>query len=151
MSDYRSNYGGFNPMNPFAMFTEQWMMAMRAWTQAWASMMPGMSGQWQQGPWTPMAYGAPAPKLSVQVISTRPAEVSAVLNPGLEPCGLVCDPLRGEGTTPGQIDAPAIHMEPGCVRIAVHVKHDQGTGRYRGSIRKKTDGSVAGEVSVSLT
>lgn len=42
MSDDRGSYpGGFNPSNPMAMFTEQWMMAMRAWSQAWSSFAPG--------------------------------------------------------------------------------------------------------------
>src|SRR5262245_52653746 len=40
MSDYRGNTGGCNPFNPFSMLTDQWLMAMRAWTQAWLAMMP---------------------------------------------------------------------------------------------------------------
>ena len=146
MSDYRGNFGGYNPWNPLAMLTEQWMVAMRAWTQAMSAMMPGA---WQS-PWNPGAFGAPAPKLTVQVSSARPSEVSAVLFPGVEFCELTCDALRPDGATGAPIDPPAISMEPGAVRVSVKVG-DQPAGKYRGSIRKRMDNSPAGEVSVTIS
>jgi hypothetical protein len=145
MSDYKGNYGGYNPWNPLAMLTEQWMMAMRAWSQAWSAMMPGV---WQS-PWNPAAPGAPAANITVQVVSARPVEVSANVFPGSDLSGLFCEALHAEAGGAAQIDAPVINVDPVAVRVTVRVG-DQPSGRYRGYIRKRQDGSVAGEVTVTI-
>jgi hypothetical protein len=151
MNDNRGNYGGNNQWNPLAMMTGQWMSAMCAWTQAWSAMMPGM---WQS-PWTPTASGAtpasgvPAANITVQVVSTRPVEVSANVYPGSDLSGLYCEALQMEVGAPQRIDAPQIQMEPVALRVTVRVG-DQPAGRYCGYIRKKQDGSVAGEVRVTI-
>jgi hypothetical protein len=154
MSDDRGNFpGGFNPANPLAMLTEQWMMAMRPWTQAWSAFVPGMM---QQPGMNPFATNAnPAPTVSVKISSTSPVEVTANLYPGLDMAGLVCDPLRAEASaataaaTP--IDPAEIVRDPGGVRVSVKVASKQPAGRYRGYIRKKADGSVAGDLMVVVS
>jgi len=144
MSDYRGNTGGYNPNNPLSMLAEQWLMAMRAWTQAWLALMPGA---WQS-PWPGASCGTQSSRLTVQVSSKRSADVSASLAPGVDACWLICDPLRQE---PGsaQIDAPAINLDQGGVHVNVTVG-DQPAGRYRGCIRRKADGNIAGEITVNL-
>lgn len=145
MNDEKWNNGGYNPMNPFSTLTEQWMIAMRAWSQAWSAAMPGM---WQ-APWNPAPYGMQAPQVTVQVASSRPSEVRASLAPALDLSALTCDPLCLDGGT-ASIDAPVITAEPGGVLLCVKVG-DQPAGQYRGCIRKRMDGSAAGEVTVKLT
>jgi hypothetical protein len=155
MSDYKSNYGGGynNPPNPFAMLTEQWLMAMRMWSQAWSAFMPGM---WPQQGWPtpsgmPQGYEALAPKVSVQVSSTRPVEVTVTVNPGSDLLGLAAEPLRPEGFAATAIEPPTITHDPGCVRVAVKVAANQPAGRYSSFIRKKADESIAGEMTVVVS
>jgi hypothetical protein len=144
MNDYRgAPGGGFNQWNPLAMLTEQWMTAMKMWTQAWSSFMPP---GWPQPPWNPPANEGSGPKISVQVSSARPIEVTANLFPCPDMVDLFSDPLRPEGSQTATIDAVSIVREPGSVRVAVKVPADHPPGRYRGFIRKKSDSSVAGEV-----
>ena len=144
MSDYRGNYGGgFNPWGPFAIFAEQWM---RTWSQAFSNFMPG----WPQPGWPAAGYQAGAPRVSIQVSSARPAEVTASLQPGMD-SQLACDPLRPETCAASPIDPPSVVCDPVGVRISVRVNADQPVGRYRGCIRRKTDGNAAGEITVVIT
>lgn len=151
MSDDKGNFpgGGFNPMNPMAMFTEQWMTAMRAWSQAWSAFAPG--GWPMQGinPFAPA--GSVAPRVSVKVSSANPVEVTANLLPGTDNAGLISEPLRAEGFTAPPIDAPEIVRETGIVRVSVQVGPKQPKGRYLGSIRRKADGGVAGDLTVIVS
>jgi hypothetical protein len=147
MSDDRGNFpGGFNASNPLAMFTEQWMMAMRPWSQAWAAFLPAV---WQQPGMNPFASTpTSAPTVSVKISSARPVEVTANIYPGLDMAGLVAEPLLAEGSAGTPIAPAEIVREPGGVRVSVKVADKQPAGRYRGLIRKKADGSVAGELTV---
>jgi hypothetical protein len=151
MSDDKGNFqgGGFNPMNPMAMFTEQWMTAMRAWSQAWSAFTPG--GWPMQGMNPFAATGGVAPRVSVKVSSASPVEVSANLFPGTDSAGLVSEPLRADGFVAPPIDAPGIVREAGIVRVSVHVGSKQPKGRYIGSIRRKADGSAAGDLTVIVS
>lgn len=148
MSDNRGNYpGGFNPANPLAMLTEQWMTAMQPWTQAWSTFLPMM----QQPGMNPFATTAnPAPAVSMKISSASPVEVVANLYPGLDMAGLVSEPLRAEGSAATPIESPEIVRDPGGVRISVKVADKQPAGRYRGYIRKK-DGGVAGDLMVVVS
>jgi hypothetical protein len=158
MSDDRGSYpGGFNSPNPMAMFTEQWMMAMRAWSQAWSSFAPG---GWPQTMMNPFAASTgAAPSVSVKVTSSRPVEVIANISPGvsanmfapLDPHELVGEPLRTEKSGAAAIDAPEIVREPGTVKVSVKVADKLPAGRYRGNIRKKADGSAAGDLTVIVS
>jgi hypothetical protein len=150
MSDDRGSFpGGFNPSNPLAMFTEQWMMAMRAWSQAWSTFVPGA---WQQGVMNPFAANAGvAPAVSVKIASASPVEVIANLSPGLDLQELVSEPLRAEGFAATAIDPPEIVRDPGTVRVSVKVKDKQPAGRYRGSIRRKAGGGAVGELIVIVS
>src|SRR4051794_20240710 len=93
MQDDKSNYSNWtNQWGPMAAPMQTWMMAMKAWTDAWGAMMPGMWPQTGYGGTT--GYGSPAgtacasPAVSVQVSSHRPAEVTAAveLDPGADCC-----------------------------------------------------------------
>jgi hypothetical protein len=143
MNDYRGNCG-YTPLNPLSMLTEQWIMAMRAWTQAWSGMMPGA---WQP-PWTSPGYGAQSStRFTVQVKSKRPTEVTASLAPGVDVCGLACDVLHLDGGK-DMIDAPVINPDQCGVQLTVTIG-DQRAGRYRGCIRRR-DGCSAGEIIVNV-
>lgn len=153
MSDDRGSFsGGVNPANPMAMFTEQWMAAMRAWTQAWTSFAPGA---WQQNMMNPFAAPTAANAVSVRIVSARPVEVIANLSPhssfGLDLHELIAEPLRAEGSKAAPIDPPAIVREPGRVRVSIKVADKQPAGHYRGVIRKKADGNVAGDLTVIVS
>lgn len=157
MSDDRGSFpGGVNPANPMAMFTEQWMAAMRAWTQAWSSFAPGA---WQQNMMNPFVAPAAANAVSVKIASARPVEVLVNISPnlspnssfGLDPNELVAEPLRAEGSKAAAIDPPVIVREPGKIRVSVKVADKQPAGQYRGVIRRKTDGNVAGDLTVIVS
>lgn len=148
MSDDRSNFpGGFNQWNnPMAMLTEQWMAAMRAWGQAWSTMVPGGWPTAGMNPYAP--NGMPGPTVTVKVSSASPVEVTANLHPAPDAATLVAEPLRAEGFAAPQIDAPEIAREGGSVRVSVKVGAKQPPGRYRSIIRRRADESVAGELTV---
>jgi len=153
MSDDRSSSSGaYNPSNPMAMFTEQWMTAMRAWTQAWSSFVPGA---WQQNMMNPFVAAAPANSVSVKIASARPVEVLVNVSPnssfGLDLHELVAEPLRAEGSKAGAINPPEIAREPGRMRVSIKVADMQPAGLYRGVIRKKADGTVAGDLTVIVS
>jgi hypothetical protein len=152
MSDNSANYGNRpNPWGPMAPFTEQWMAAMRAWTEAWSAFVPGGLQQM----WNPAGAGysnaAPAPTVSVQVSSPRPTEVTANLRPGADCVSLEADPLQGEGASAATIKHVLISHEPGRVRVSVNVGADQPAGCYRGAIRRKADRSIVGDLTVVIS
>jgi hypothetical protein len=153
MSDDRGSFsGGYNPSNPMAMFTEQWMAAMRAWTQAWSSFVPGA---WQQNMMNPFAAAAAAQAVSVKIASARPVEVIVNISPHLSSVPdlheLVAETLRTEGPKTATIAPPEIVREPGKVRVSIKVADKQPAGHYRGVIRKKADGNVAGDLTVIVS
>jgi len=149
MNDDRGNFsGGYNPPNPMAMFTEQWMTAMRMWAQALSSYAPGM---WQQ-PGNPFPFGGVAtPAVSVQVSATSPVEVTLNLCPGSDLGGLLSEPLRAEEFMAPAIEPASVIRDPGGVRVSLKIGAEQPKGRYRGLIRKEIDKSVAGELTVIVS
>jgi hypothetical protein len=151
MSDEKTNFpGGYNPWNSMGMFTDQWMAAMRAWSQAWSAFVP--PGGWPMAGMNPLAPAAgQTPTITVKVSSASPVEVTANLHPGTDSATLISEPLRAEGFTAPQIDAPEIAREPGVVRVTVKVGARQPKGRYRSVIRRKADESVAGDLTVVIS
>jgi hypothetical protein len=150
MSDDRGSYGGgFNAPNPLAAMAEQWMMAMRTWSQMWSAYMPP---GWQQAAMNPFAYAqSPSAAVTVKLSSERAAEVSVNLYPGVDPMGLICDPLRPESTSGAPIDGVTIAQDGAATQVSVKIAAKQAAGRYRGYVHRKTDQSVAGEVIVTVS
>jgi hypothetical protein len=150
MNENRGSFnGGFNPMNPFATATEQWMTAMRAWGQVWSGFVPEA---WMQQGMNPFANnGGGASTVSVKVSSARPVEVVAIVNPGPDALQLVSEPLLAQGFPAPPIEPPSIGREAGVLRVSVNVEAQQPAGRYSGVVRKKTDGLIAGELIVVIT
>ena len=154
MNDNRSNFGNqWNPWGPMSALTEQWLMAMRPWTDAWSAFIPGgwPPQAWNSGGGTGYSNAGPMPAVSVQVWSKRPAEVTAQLCAGPDLIALTADALRGEGFAAPLIEQVSITREPGRVRVRVEIGAGQPAGCYRGAIRKKADGSIAGELTVVIT
>jgi len=153
MSDDRGSFpggfnpgGGFGPTNPMNMLAEQWMLMMRAWSNACAGFVPG---QWQG--MNPFANaGSHAATVTVSISSSCQVEVTANLYPGADIQALVSEPLRAEGSA-ASIDSASVVREGFNVRITVKVGDKQAAGVYRGNIRRKTDGNVAGELTVVVS
>ncbi|MEO8596006.1 MAG: hypothetical protein ABI759_21980 [Candidatus Solibacter sp.] len=150
----KSNYGGFNPWGSMPPVADQWMAAVRAWANAWAQFVPGGIPPM----WNPAAYGAgptaaamPAYPLTVQVISSRPTEVTATITPGCDAVALTVEPLLAQGFAASAIDGVTAVRSAGCLKLTVKVKPDQPEGAYRGTVRKTADGAAAGEVTVVIT
>lgn len=150
MNDEKNNFGGgYTPWNPMSMFTEQWMMAMRMWGQAWSSFMPP---GWAQAGMNPFAFSqSAAPGVSIKVSSASPVEAALKLYPGLDLAGLVAEPLRADEAASPAIEAPSITREPGIVGVNLKIAVGQPKGCYRGNIRKETDKSVVGELIVVIS
>jgi hypothetical protein len=154
MNDNRSNYENrFNPWGSMPPMGEQWMTAMRAWADAFAAFLPGGFPQ----TWAPpgASYCAPNPAqplaLAVHVSSPRPIEVSPTLNAGCDLIALTVEPLQGQGFAAPPIDNVTITKLAGCVRVSITVTADQPPGTYRGTIRKTVDGSMAGDLTVTIS
>lgn len=151
VNDYKTNYNWQNPWGPMSMLAEQWLIAMRTWSEAWTSFAPG-SGPQQS--WNPTGAGSsgtgPVPSVSVQVSSQRPVEVIVNLMPGFEYVDLVADSLHSEGGIAPPIDQGhvSISREPWRVTVRVNLPPSQQAGRYRGLIRNKADACVAGELTL---
>ena len=154
MSDDRQNYNAWSAAwGPVSPLMDQWMNAVRTWTETWASMAQGMS------PAASRATGAPGPSaaagatshISVQVSSDRPVEVTPHLFPGADAMTvLAADPLQ----SCEQTDAPAltgidIKAEPGRVRVKVTIMADQPAGTYSGPVRN-AQRVVVGALTVTI-
>jgi len=151
MNENRANYNWQNPWGPMSQLTEQWMMAMRTWTEAWSAFVPG---GWPQQPWNPAGPCNPnAPVVSVQVSSPRPTEVTANLRPGAELMDLVVDALHGEGPqAPSfELSTVSITRELARMRVNVRVGANVPAGSYRGAIRNRADGCIVGDLTVVIT
>lgn len=140
----------FNSANPLAAMTEQWMYAMRVWSQAFTSFAPGGWPPAVMNPFAPQ-QGTTPPKVSVKISSSRPVEVTTNLYPGLDLLGLTSEPLRAEASKAAPIPAAEISRESGVVQVSIRVADKQPAGRYHGYIRKKADGQVAGELTVVIS
>jgi hypothetical protein len=141
--------GGFNSTNPLMMFAEQWILAMRPLSQAMSAFIPNA---WPQQGMPPYASnGHVAPTVSVKVLSTRPVEVTANVYPSSDQAGLVADALAAGSGTATPIAAPQIVRESGKVVITVKVEDKQPAGQYTGAIRRRADGSPAGDLKVIVS
>lgn len=140
------NYGAPNPMGALA---QQWLaMAMQAWGMAMSSLNPA---QWPQG-MNPNAWAGqqqPA-SIAVSISATRPVEVTANLYTA-DPAGLLCDALRADGGTAGTIEPPSIVRDGGSLRLSAKLGAKQQAGTYRAFIRKKSDGTVAGDITMVVS
>ena len=150
-SDFPGGYNsqGYNPWNSMGMFTDQWMAAMRAWSQAWSSVVP--NGGWPFPGVNPFAPNTgSAPTVTFKVSSSLPVEVTANLHPAPDSPTLVAEPLRADGFTAPSIDAPEITRAAGAVTVAIKIGAKQPKGRYRSTIRRKADEGIAGELTVVI-
>ncbi|HEX8811671.1 MAG TPA: hypothetical protein VF742_06735 [Terracidiphilus sp.] len=159
MSDNKSSYpggfdpqAGFNPANPMGALAEQWLAAMRAWSQMWSTFVPGFAQQPGMNPFAPFAAAATqSSTITVQVASSGTVEVTANLLPGADTDALIAESLRADGFSAPAIDSPTIVRSYGSVRVALKVPKGQAAGRYRGNIRRKSNESIAGEITVVVS
>ena len=152
MNGDKPNYGGWpGPWGPMAFPMEQWVSAVRAWTDMLSAFVPGgwpgaVPGAWQQ-PWNmggmnpPYSAGTTAPALSVRVSSHRPAEVAASLAPGAETMPLVADVPHLRGLS--------VSREDGKLCVCLQVASDQPAGVYQGAFRSQ--GNEVGSLIVTIT
>lgn len=154
MSDERQNYNAWSTAwGPASPLMDQWMNAMRTWTEAWSSMAQGMSqgGARATGSATSAATAGSGHHISIQVSSDRPVEVSPHLFPGADAMTvLTADPLQ----PCEQHDAPALtgidmKVDSGQVRVKVTIMVDQPAGTYSGPIRN-AQRLVVGALTVTI-
>jgi len=152
MNYNRTNYNSWqNPWGPMGMLTEQWLMAMRTWTDVMSAFVSGCP---PQQAWNPAGTCRPneatVPTVSVEVTSQRPTEVTANLSPCADVIELAADSLQAAGFDAPPIKHVSIVREPGRVRVRVRVAADQPAGCYRGAIRNKADTCIVGELTVRI-
>jgi hypothetical protein len=163
MNGNRPNNGGWQgAWGPMPAAMEQWVTAVKAWTDMLSAFVPGGwpgagPGGWQQpwnmggmaAPWsTPGAAqpgtpypGAAAPPVSVRVSSQRPAEVTASLLPGAEAMPLAAQVPNLKGIS--------ISCDGGKVCVHLQVAADQPAGVYPGKI--KAHGRDVGDLTVTIS
>ena len=153
MSDDRQNYNAWSTAwGPVSPLMDQWMNAVRTWTEAWSSMAQGMSPAAGRatGP-AAASSAAAASHVSVHVSSDRPVEVTPHLFPGADTMTvLTADPLQSCEPS----DAPALtgidmKAEPGHVRVKVTIMADQPAGTYSGPVRN-AQRVVVGALTVTI-
>lgn len=158
MNEDRPNFGGGynnpwgggynNPVNPLSMILEQYMMALRMWSQAVSSVVP--CGFPQPGMY-PAPFSEPAmPLITIKVSSASPVEVELNLYPGLDQGRLVCEDLRAEDGSVKFSEPASLVREGGGVRATVKVGAAQPKGRYRALVRRETDRNIVGELVVTV-
>jgi hypothetical protein len=163
MSDNRSNFpgagysygggyppsgGGYPPSNPMAMLAEQWMMMMRMWSNAFSSIAPG---QWPMPGPNPYSYpGATSVPVTLKIEANRPVELTANVYAGPDGQALISDSLKSDGSGGSPIESPSVIRDGMSVRVTLKVTEQQPSGVYRGSIRRKSDGFVVGDLIVVL-
>jgi hypothetical protein len=152
---YRYNYGGnwFNPWGPLTPLMEQWLAAMRAWTDTWSAFLlcgrqaAYPSQTYPSQPCTPT--GAPWP-VRVNVTSKRSTQAVAILRPGAELLELRADSLNSHDPKAPPISGVSITRIPGHVQVTVPVEDAKhAPGRYWGAIRAQ-DGSIVGDLTVEI-
>jgi hypothetical protein len=149
MYDDRDNFPGSNPPgNPMAMLSEQLMLAMRMWTQALTAFVPS---PWMQPGAAPFqSTQARNTAVTVNLSASRPVEVSVNIYSSSEGFLLISEPLRAEGFAASSIDPPSIVREQGSVAVGLKIGAEQPAGQYRGLIRRESDKSIAGEMTVRI-
>ena len=156
MNDDRQNFGNWSaawgPMSPLM---AQWTSAMRMWAEAWSTFVPGVASQqpWNFGAmgFAPPSTTAATPKVSVQVSSQYPTEVTASVYPGADAMTLAAEPLQmPDGSGAPSLVGVAITCSPGCVRVSVTVPSDQPAGCYVGAIND-AGGKKCGDLRVVIS
>ncbi len=138
---------GYTPWNPMAMVAEQLISAMSAWSQAWCSTVPGF----RQPPMNPYSSTEDrAESIRLKVTSSSPVEYSASLCPGIDLNCVQSEPLYAQGSGGKEIDPAKLYRDQGKVVMEVNIPAKQLKGTYRGLIRKKTDRTIVGEVTVEV-
>lgn len=160
MSQSKNNPYPNNPWVSFGMPMNMWMNAMRAWSEAWMTMMPNMMPPGMMPPWmmpgfpgAAMGYGAsPATAgYRINVSSSSAAAVSASLNlmPGADCRGLRLGVLRPEQ---GQATPPIASISPdsqGTLSISINVPAKQEAGRFFADVLSP-DGALTGRFSLDI-
>ena len=159
MNGERQNGGGWPPlggmgaMNPM----EPWLAMMRLWGNTMSAFVPGgaaLGGDWMNqfmpGMCPPGFPPASRMKVSVQLSSKSPAEVTVDLPPCPEHLKLTAEPLVHAG---GASAPPLIHTridhQLGHVRVSLTIPTDQPAGRYHGAINDSL-GVRRGELVVEI-
>ena len=145
MNDDIPNYrGSTNPWGQMAAPMEQWVSALKTWTDMWSAFLPTGLMSVPQQIWNPGAagqsYGRPASSVSVRVSSQRPTEVIASLTPGSESLPLVAEVPNLTGIS--------ISSDGVMVRVEVQVAPKQAAGTYQGSITAA--GREVGTINVTI-
>ncbi|MFZ0302500.1 MAG: hypothetical protein WAL75_07440 [Terracidiphilus sp.] len=140
------NYGrATNPWDTMAAPLEQWVTAVKAWTDMWSAFLPaGLLSSPQQA-WNPGGVGLPgvgpaSSSVAVRVSSQRPTEVVATLAPGSEYLPLVAELANLPGIS--------ISRQGTVVRVELQVAPTQAAGTYQGSITAA--GREVGTISVTI-
>ena len=144
MRDNKPNFTGWsNPCGPMASPIEQWVTAVRAWTDMWSALVLGGTPcgtpqSWMGG----MGFAGATPPLVVRVAAHgRQAEVTANLTPAAA-CGQLTVDVPG-------LDGLSIFRENGKVCVGLQVGPEERNGKYVGII--KADGREVGTLSVTIT
>lgn len=145
-------------MGPMAPLMGPFMATMKMWTDTMAQMAPGGPAAGRAWMEQMMAMGAPwwgagaplAPRLSYEVSSAAPAEVSATIDPMGYFAKLTIDALKPAGDSKhAPIKDVGITAASGHVCVRVSVPDGQPTGRYTGLVNDDT-GARRGEVTLEL-
>jgi len=146
-NDWTSAFGPTSPL------MAPWIASMKLWTDAMSQMTPGSAWMEQM-----MAAGAPwwgagaalSPRLSFEVSSADPAEISATLDPMAYFAKLSVQALvPADDTTGDAIKDVGISSASGHVCVRVTVPAGQATGRYQSEIRDE-QGMRRGGVTLVL-
>jgi hypothetical protein len=144
MSDRRRRHND-RYQNPMAAITEQWAMAMSAWTGAWMMFVPGACPppQWNSPP-------CDVSTIAVKVFASQPIEVTASLSESADCYDLRADALVATDASGATIDADKIGIKQidGDIRITVSLEKPIDPKTYKGAIRDKADGFRVGTLTV---
>jgi len=170
MRDERQGYGPWMyQSNPMAFAMQQWLTAIRAWSDAWSAGFMGAGQQtWPQQMWnmawpgygtspgwgtSPGYAGQPvSPFVTVHISSDRAGSVTADvnLNPGAERMSLTMAPPVNDVSS-RIVPNVSITNEGGSLKVHVDVEKDQPAGTYRREIRSSMDGATCGDVTIVVT
>ncbi len=146
MNNNGLNYGrATNPWDTLAAPLEQWVTAVKTWTDMWSAFLPASWLSSPQQAWNPggvsqHGVGPAASSVAVRVSSERPTEVMATLAPGSEYLPLVAEVANLPGIS--------ISRQGSIVRVELQVAPTQAAGTYQGSITAA--GREVGTISVTI-
>ena len=125
------NYGrATNPWGSMAAPMEQWVTALKTWTDMWSAFLPASWPNIPQQIWNPGGVSqhgvGTASSVSVRVSSQRPTEVMASLTPGCEYLPLVAEVENLTGIS--------ISRQGAMVCVELQVAPTQAAGTYQGCI-----------------